>query len=266
MKNTTSSKPLTAGQLDALGALSFAGSSTAGQIFTTIELGPYLEWNWLRAAGNKLGTLTRTAPFEELHRRMRAGGDRWMTRTAPARGFLRVRRDHADTDNAVWAQFRLELQRAAIGAGFAPAWAKQIVGAVGEMEDNIHWHSEDPASGILTYWMNGSSLEIVVLDRGIGVLQSLRHWEEFADLSDHGTALEIALRDGNSRYGRGSGRGWGFHELFVGLANRNARLRFRSGDHLLTLEGRTDLPAAQLRQSAAGNGLVISLLVPAAHV
>lgn len=256
-------EPLTTARLDQLAARSFAGQPLGSHVFQTVELGAYLEWSWLRAAGNELGTLTRTAPFEDLHRHMRDGLDRWMTQTAPARGFIRVRRDHTDTADAAWTQFRYELQRAAIAAGFSPTWAKQIVGAVGELEDNIHWHSQDPASGILAYLGTGATLEFVVLDRGIGVLQSLRQSDEFAHISDHGTALKMALRDGHSRYGTDSGRGWGFHDLFVGLANRNARLRFRSGDHLLPLEGMTDLPAARLRQSATGQGLLIAVLVPA---
>lgn len=263
LKNPTPSEPLTAGRLDALGALSFAGRSTDGRTFTTAELGAYLEWAWLRAAGNELGTLSRTAPFDELHRRMCSGSDRWMIRSAPARGFIRVRRDHTDIENDAWTQFRFELQRAATDGGFSSSWARQIVGAVGELEDNIHCHSEDPTSGILAYWLADASLEIVVLDRGIGVLGSLRQAEEFTRLSDHGTALRIALQEGKSRYGSDSGRGWGFHELFVGLANSNARLRFRSGDHLLTMERTTDLPEAELRQSAAGTGFLISVRVPA---
>lgn len=255
--------PLTTVRLDELAALAFGAQRLDSHVFQTAELGAYLEWSWLRAAGHDLGTLIRTAPFEDLHRRMRDGLDGWMTPTPPARGFIRVRREHTDTENAPWAQFRFELQRAAIAAGFSAPWGKQIVGAVGELEDNIHFHSEAPGTGVLAYLVTDATLEFVVLDRGIGVLQSIRQAEEFAHLSDHGTALKVALRDGKSRYGSDSGRGWGFHELFVGLANRNARLRFRSGDHLLPLEGTTDLPKARLRQSATGQGLLISVLVPA---
>lgn len=261
--NRIPSQPLTADSLDQLAARSFAGLPLDDQAFTTAELGPYLEWAWLRAAGNDLGTLTRTVPFDRLHSRMRAGHDRWMVRTSPARGFIRVRRHHTDTTEAAWTQFRFELQRAAINAGSPPIWARQVVGAVGELEDNIHWHSQDPASGLLAYWVADATLEIVVLDRGIGVLRSLRQAGEFAKLSDHGTALKTALQDGKSRYGNTSGRGWGFHDLFVGLANSNARLRFRSGDHLLTLERTIDLPAAELRQSAFGQGFLIAMRVPA---
>lgn len=254
---------LTVDRLDELGALSFAGQATDGRAFMTAELGTYLEWSWLRAAGNQLGTLTRTPHFEELHSRMRSGLTVWTTANAPARGFIRVRRDHTDVENATWTQFRYDLQRCAIQAGFADSWAKQIVGAIGELEDNVHWHSMDPASGLLVYWIDHASLEIVVLDRGIGALRSLQQCEEFVDLADSGTALEIALQDGRTRYGSSSGRGWGFHELFVGLANSSARIRFRSGDHLLTLDGTTDLPSARLRQSASGQGFLVSLLVPA---
>ena len=265
MSHHTPAESLTAGRIDEISALSFAGQPLDGHVFTTVELGAYLEWSWLRAAGNELGTVARTEHFEEFHSRMRSGRPRWTAEAPPARGFIRVRRDHTDTEYDAWTQFRYGLQRSAVHAGFSPTWAKQIVGAVGELEDNIHWHSKDPASGLLAYWIRDAMLEMVVLDRGVGVLRSLRQCEEFANLTDHGTALELALRDGLSRYGGTSGRGWGFHELFVGLANSNARIRFRSGDHLLTLDGTTDLPSALLRQSASGQGLLVSMLVPASR-
>jgi hypothetical protein len=53
----------------------------------------------------------------------------------------------------------------------------------------------------------------------------------------HGEALQLMLTEGVSRHGAASGRGMGFRPLFIGLANLNGRLRFRSGDHALTIAG-----------------------------
>jgi hypothetical protein len=56
-------------------------------------------------------------------------------------------------------------------------------------------------------------------------------------LVDHGDALKLALQDGVTRFGSSEDRGHGFRPLFTGLANLNGALRFRSGDHALTIDG-----------------------------
>ena len=220
-----------------------------------------MEWYWLRHSGHSLGSLLTTGPFEEFHGRLRSSAEHWMTSRFPARGFIRVHRDHADTENLMWVKFRYEMQIAAVAAGFGCTWAKQIVGAIGELEDNVHGHSRAPETGILAYWITESGLEFVVLDRGDGVLGSLRRCGEHSDLIDHGTALTLATQNGVSRYGTAVGRGWGFNDLFVGLANNKADIRFRSGDHLLGVDGRHGLPGSQLQQRACGTGLLISVRV-----
>lgn len=240
--------------------LAAAGHNDGVHEFVTADLTAYLEWYWLRAAGHHLGSLIRTPPFEHLHLQLKSDRESWRSDTGPMMGFLRVRRNHTDTNYLVWVQFRYELQRALTNSGFGEQWAKQIVGAIGELEDNIHTHSDATQTGLLAYRVNEAVLECIVLDLGIGVLASLRQCDDFGFLKDHGTALQIALTDGNSRYGRGSGRGWGFHDLFVGLVNSNAQLRFRSGDHLLSIEGdHPDLAAAVIRQRAYGTGLMIAI-------
>ena len=80
-----------------------------------------------------------------------------------------------------------------------------------------------------------------------GVLATLREAKEFEDLADHGRAMHLALQDNISRHGRDLNHGNGFRDLFLGLAELNADVRFRSGDHALTISGaRPDLKAAQL--------------------
>jgi len=69
-------------------------------------------------------------------------------------------------------------------------------------------------------------------------IKSLRTCPEHALLNDHGDALQLALTDGGSRYGSGTKHGHGFRPIFVGLSILNGFLRFRSGDHALTIEGR----------------------------
>lgn len=228
--------------------------------FVTADLAAYLEWYWLRSAGHQLGALTHTTSFEHLHHQLKSNREMWWSADAPGMGFVRVRRKHTDDTHLPWVQFRYEFQRALTEAGFTKQWAKQIVGSIGELEDNIHTHSDATHTGLIVYMVRNGELECVVRDYGIGVLDSLRQCDDYNFLNDHGSALQIALTDGNSRYGQSSGRGWGFHDLFVGLVNSNAQLRFRSGDHLLSIQGdKPELAAAVIRQRAYGKGLLIAI-------
>lgn len=251
---------LTIPELDRLSVLIRAGRGVGSANFVTMDLAPYLEWYWLRSAGHRLGMLTHTPPFEDFHLQLKSRQEIWFSGDSQAMGFIKILRIHTDSEHLAWVQFRFELQRAMIRSGFDEKWAKQMVGAIGELEDNIHTHSHAVQTGLIAYGVRDESVELIVMDRGIGVLASLRQGRDFGALEDHGVALQIALGDGNSRYGNSGGRGWGFHELLVGLANSSAHLRFRSGDHLLSIEGDTpELAAAVLRQQAFGNGLFVAV-------
>ena len=255
-------RPLTLQRLDELSALALVEARTGtDQQYVAADLSAYLEWYWLRHSGHDLGSLIKTGAFSEFDERLRSRAEVWMTTHVPARGFLRVRRQHNDIEHLNWVRFCFGLQKSARAAGFSSVWANQIVGAVGELEDNVHCHSQAPTSAIVAYWFSGSELEIVVLDIGIGVLASLRTSDEYRHLADHGTAIRLATQNGTSRYGGESGHGWGFHDLFTALANSRATIRIRSGDHLLGVEGRTGLPRSQLRQRAPGQGLLVSIKV-----
>jgi hypothetical protein len=104
--------------------------------------------------------------------------------------------------------------------------------------------------------------EFVVLDRGIGVLSSLRKAPEFSGLADHGTALQLAVSDGKSGYGSGTDHGKGFCDLTVGVGNSNALIRFRSGNYLLQLDGRGPGEiVTRCVQRAGGNGFLVAVQV-----
>jgi hypothetical protein len=106
------------------------------------------------------------------------------------------------------------------------------------MTDNIYLHSDRSQTGMAAFLSRSGYSEFGVLDRGIGVLRSLQSCGEYAGLQDHGDALQVALTDGCSRFGTGSKHGHGFRSLFIGLSNLNGALRFRTGDHALTIDGR----------------------------
>lgn len=176
-------------------------------------------------------------------------------------GFIATSRDPQAEDQTEWVAFCRKAQEAAETAGLPKAEAQQLVGALWEMEENVHIHSARPDDGFVGYSATTDAFEFVVADSGVGVLQSLQSCPDYADLRDGGTAIKIALSDGASRFGTTSGHGYGFHGLFVGLANLSGDLRFRSGDHALTIDGsELSLLHSRLDQKACLQGFVISVL------
>jgi anti-sigma regulatory factor (Ser/Thr protein kinase) len=159
-----------------------------------------------------------------------------------------------------WVEFGVAAQYAATGAGFTSGSAAQLVGAIGELQSNIYEHSRSSHTGLVAFRGKPGHFEFVVCDRGVGVLESLRSCAEFVRLTDHGEALQLALADGVSRHGTDKGRGKGFHPLLTGLANMNGSLRFRSGDHALTMDGHNpaSIPA-KLGQKPFIEGFFISV-------
>lgn len=225
------------------------------------DLGPLVEMSHLSSAG--LLPKPGDAPWLELDgmgdfRRALADGQmRWVCPLHRNVGFLRTAAPH---DEICWTNFGLAAQRAAAAAGFTKRVAAQLVGAMGEMYSNIYDHSEAARTGLVAFTARSGSFEFVASDRGMGVLQSLRTCLEYADLDDHGEALRLTLRDGVSRHGSGTGHGYGFRPLFIGLANLNGSLRFRSGDHALVIDGRNpSLMAAKLAQKPKINGFLASV-------
>lgn len=176
-------------------------------------------------------------------------------------GFIATSRDPNAEDQTEWVAFCRKAQEAAETAGLPKTEAQQLVGALREMEENVHLHSARPDDGLVGYSATAEAFEFVVADSGIGVLRSLQSCPAYSDLRDGGTAIKIALSDGASRFGSSSGHGYGFHGLFVGLANLSGDLRFRSGDHALVIDGSDlSLMHARLNQRAYLQGFVISVL------
>lgn len=136
----------------------------------------------------------------------------------------------------------------------------QLVAAMRELESNIHEHSDAASTGVLAFRAVGGVFEFVAADLGVGVLTSLKKCADYSLLSDHGDALEVALKDGASRFGSNSNRGYGFRPIFIGLLNLRGALRFRSGDHALTMDGTSpNLATAQLAQKPLIKGFFASI-------
>jgi hypothetical protein len=175
-------------------------------------------------------------------------------------GVVTAKRQRNNGSDIYREAFMFAMHKALLAAGFASPFASGLVGALGEMESNVHEHSQAADTGLIAYRVSTDAVECIVADGGIGVLSSLRRGA-FPSLTDAGEALKIALTDGRSRYGIGKGRGYGFRELFKALSTRNGSLRFRSDDQLLTIRGDSPvLSRARLQQRATVSGFSISVV------
>lgn len=170
-------------------------------------------------------------------------------------GFIRAVRRGPDGDSRLTG-FLMKAKRAGQDvSGLPAAVSGQLIAAMEELENNIHEHADTPETGIIAYRAEPGAFEFVVADRGVGVLRSLRRCAAYAALPDEGKALEAALTDGVSRHGPDSNRGHGFRPIFTGLMNLHGELRFRSGDHAITMDGTSPtLATSRITQKAPIDG------------
>lgn len=178
-------------------------------------------------------------------------------------GVFPLRRLGVDGERSdLWQLWASRADQAALAAGFPPQLAGEIVGALGELQDNVFRHSEAAPTGLVAFAARQGAFEVVVSDGGIGVLASLRSHADYKRLADAGEALTVALANGESRFGRHSGCGFGMAQMFRALANHDGDLRFRSDDHALEVRGHSPSlqGRVQLRQKAVLPGLTVSVL------
>lgn len=217
------------------------------------------------ATSGRAGPLLHTAWLDQisqmdLRAALASKQDIWLDGPR-RRGFMRTTFNPlVEDDDLQRNRFLMAARSAAEAAGLVKPVAQSLAAAMRELELNIHEHSGRAASGILAFQSRSSLFEFVAADGGVGVLATLREDEEFADLTDHGLAMHAALQDSVSRYGRASGHGNGFRDLFLGLAHLNADLRFRSGDHALLISGpQPELKTARLGQKTPLQGFLAAV-------
>ncbi len=164
-------------------------------------------------------------------------------------------------DGPVWDQWTIHAENIAKANGLNAQLIASLMGAMIELQDNVYEHSNAPQTGLVAYAATATSFEFVVADRGVGVLQTLRQNPVYVGISDAGAALKEIIKEGVSRFPSESGRGQGFNQLFRALVGHNVELRFRSGDHALTMRPTSDAlhGATALAQVAPLEGLTISV-------
>jgi hypothetical protein len=243
------------GRLGCLGSVRVARSG---------RIGPLIEIMQARAANPAaFAAVTLLAPFANLVdlaiTRAEIAGMQFQARA----GVFPLRRYDVEGNSAdEWSVWASRAEQAAVRSGFPKLVAAGIIGAMGELQDNVFRHSQKSETGLAAYASTPGAFEIVVADSGIGVLASLRECRDYASLPDAGAALQVAVADGNSRLGRDKGNGFGMGQMFRALANHDGDLRFRSDDHVLAVRGHS--PSLQghieLGHKARLTGLTISVL------
>jgi anti-sigma regulatory factor (Ser/Thr protein kinase) len=227
--------------------------------FDASDIGPAIEYDFLtRSAGTALpalGTISRSALSLTV---TAASGAHPQVLTDTSIRSLEaevVRLPQSLAGNPHWSAFRRRFTDAAAVAGFDDLTAKGFTGAFGEIVANVNDHSGDPGSAVVAYQRSAKQFRFVVADSGMGILTSLRQNAAYAALRDHGEALRMAMSTGETRFGRGSGRGTGFDTVFRNIASFSGNIRFRSGDHSLEVAGQSlTLASAHLRQRANFSG------------
>lgn len=160
-------------------------------------------------------------------------------------------------NNGGWTGFQIRISAAMNAGGFDTRTKNGVVAMLGEFRSNIAEHAGSFAGSVVAFCMDDSIFEVVVADRGRGVLQSLRDNPKFADLDDAGQALRLAVSEGVSRHAD-SCRGHGFTPLFKGLANRFSHIRLRSGNHALEVfQTSEEKPMERISQKAENPGLFV---------
>jgi hypothetical protein len=260
-------KSLTFGAVDGLGFAVTSGRLDAAEKnapYLASALGPLLELFDLASSGHlpspRAGSWITQNGAAPLLTALQEGREFWTSPNDRSSGFIRAIRTGPDGNSRLIALL-MDAKRAAQDITRLPGTTPgQLVAAMEEMESNIHEHSNAPASGVIAFRAVPEQFEFVILDQGIGVLESLRRCSAYATLADHGKALSAALTDGTSRFGPGSNHGHGFRPIFLGLANLRGSLRFRSGDYALTMDGVSpNLTTAQLAQKPTVKGFFASV-------
>lgn len=241
------------------GRLASRGAITVGR---SGQIGPLVELAFAaRAAATAYTAVTVTPPFFDLVLDGLAAGRISGNGARDIAGVFPLARLDPAGDDSQWHQWAGHAENAAVASGLARGLVSGLMGALGELQENVCQHSGRSETGLVAYAAVSGTFEFVVADAGVGVLASLRENPEFAQIADSGDALRVAVSDGASRHGSTSGRGYGIGQLFRALAHDSAELRFRSGDHALRLWG--DAPSLsgqyEVAQKAQLDGLIITV-------
>ena len=160
-------------------------------------------------------------------------------------------------------QFVARFTRSLRHSGFPGELADGIAAAFGEMVDNVVQHSGDeelqPAAAVVGYHVEESWMSFAVADLGRGVLESLRGSSRWARVGSAAEGMRAVLEQRATRRSH-EPEGHGFAQLLRALVNRNATLRFRTGDACLSFMGELRNPTFVHEQSAPMAGMQLAVI------
>lgn len=178
-----------AGRLPKLGAITLVRS---GRIGPLVELA--LATTALPDAYR--GVMVEAPVFHHLERALRDGlisgtGARDRAGVFP---LSRVNPGGGEAERLAWEQWAKRAENAAVAAGLTKGLVSGLMGALGELQDNVFEHSGRPESCVVAYAANNGAFEFVVADAGRGVLASLRENPEFCFSQIPELHCELLLR------------------------------------------------------------------------
>jgi hypothetical protein len=151
------------------------------------------------------------------------------------------------------------------GASFPDKARKRLLGALGELLDNVFQHAGRSQWALSAYEVDGSGrFSAVVADDGEGVLASYHRNGQLGLQEGASQALDLAVLQHRSCTGR-SDRGLGFRELMDALRSLDALIRVRSDDASLTLAagGAASGEPARLSEEFELRGFVVGFAASA---
>jgi hypothetical protein len=233
---------------------------------TLLRIGPLVEYLYHDYKGS-IRSLEKWFGYEgvaSLNEALNAGNISRIAATssmnARAVEFFKGVQSDGEATGRKWFTFCRRLEDASKRAGLREQFSKALAGTFEEMAVNAMEHSRMAETTIVGYRWRPQEFEYVVADAGVGVLSSLKGSQDYDWLEDSGDALETAVEDGQSRFGKGKGRGTGFHDLIYNIAGRGSYLRFRSGDHSLVIDGTQTPMQRKTLPCEPMNGFLISVV------
>jgi hypothetical protein len=162
-----------------------------------------------------------------------------------------------------WEQCLERFRRSLRDNGKFPAkLAAGLAGTFEEMVSNLLEHSgadeQHPAPGVVGYKVGLRRMTFAVADVGRGVLASLRTNPRWTALTNSLDALIAAIcEQATSKHWLSHGDG--FRQVHKTLADLSGTLRFRSGDGVLTLDGRGTARQRVKSRAAAAEGFQLAV-------
>lgn len=243
-----------------------SANALSGQIWQANEAGPAFELVQLIKSGRLDEWLLDHIRFGRLKRPLQnllAKASAAPISLCGEVGSCRIGAEDFDGHNLT--RFIQAARTAAVRAGIPESIAARFGAALGELESNVHEHSEAVDTGIALFAASAGKFEFCVADSGIGILASLQQNPLHQLMVGHDEALRTAIQHGGTRFGDRVMHGNGFDPIFEGLANYDGVLRFRSGDFAFEIDGRSpDVAVGTPKRKAMIPGFIacISCMLP----